>query len=84
MAKKQIVSVEVPSQLLSVKQVAKLLNYKESTIYKWAQDGKIPVIRIGRTWRFRRGDLDAWLENRLNGDGDIDLQKVDTIQAELA
>ncbi|MEN6478127.1 MAG: helix-turn-helix domain-containing protein [Anaerolineales bacterium] len=51
--------------LLNVKQVAQYLQLKESTIYSWAQDGKIPAIKIGRTWRFRRADLDAWLEQHL-------------------
>jgi excisionase family DNA binding protein len=54
--------------LLNVKQVAQYLQLKESTIYSWAQDGKIPAIKIGRTWRFRRSDLDAWLERHLQGE----------------
>jgi len=53
--------------LLNVKQVAEFLQLKESTIYSWAQDGKIPAIKIGRTWRFRRSDLDEWLESHLQG-----------------
>ena len=54
--------------LLNVKQVAQYLQLKQSTIYSWAQDGKIPAIKIGRTWRFRRSDLDAWLERHLRGE----------------
>jgi excisionase family DNA binding protein len=54
--------------LLNVKQVAQYLQLKESTIYSWAQDGKIPAIKIGRTWRFRRMDLDSWLERHLKGE----------------
>ena len=57
--------------LLNVKQVAKYLQLKESTIYSWAQDGKIPAIKIGRTWRFRQTDLDAWLERHLKGEDDL-------------
>ena len=57
--------------LLNVKQVAQYLQLKESTIYSWAQDGKIPAIKIGRTWRFRRSDLDAWLERHLKGEEDL-------------
>lgn len=55
--------------LLNVKQVAQYLQLKESTIYSWAQDGKIPAIKIGRTWRFRRVDLDNWLKRHLKGEG---------------
>ncbi len=57
--------------LLNVKQVAQYLQLKESTIYSWAQDGKIPAIKIGRTWRFRRSDLDSWLERHLKGEGEV-------------
>lgn len=60
--------VENEEVLLNVKQVAKYLQLKESTIYSWAQDGKIPAIKIGRTWRFRRADLEEWLEKHLQGD----------------
>lgn len=56
--------------LLNVKQVAQYLQLKESTIYSWAQDGKIPAIKIGRTWRFRRADLESWLERHLKGEGE--------------
>ncbi|HUV93473.1 MAG TPA: helix-turn-helix domain-containing protein [Anaerolineae bacterium] len=54
--------------LLNVKQVAQYLQLKQSTIYAWAQNGKIPAIKIGRTWRFRRSDLDAWLARHLRGE----------------
>ncbi len=57
--------------LLNVKQVAQYLQLKESTIYSWAQDGKIPAIKIGRTWRFRRSDLDEWLEQHLQAGDQI-------------
>ncbi len=58
--------------LLNVKQVAQYLQLKESTIYSWAQDGKIPAIKIGRTWRFRQADLDAWLERHLQKEGGLE------------
>jgi excisionase family DNA binding protein len=61
--------------LLNVKQVAQYLQLKESTIYSWAQDGKIPAIKIGRTWRFRRADLDDWLEQHLQAGDQGDLEE---------
>ncbi len=56
--------------LLNVKQVADYLQLKESTIYSWAQDEKIPAIKIGRTWRFRETDLNEWLERHLQGEAE--------------
>jgi len=51
--------------LLDVKQVAEYLQLKASTIYTWAQDGKIPANKVGRTWQFIKDDVDRWLEEHL-------------------
>ncbi len=65
--------------LLNVKQVAAYLQLKESTVYTWAQEGKIPAIKIGRTWRFRRSDLDAWLAAQKVGPQEDDAAKNDML-----
>ncbi len=65
--------------LLNVKQVAAHLQLKESTVYTWAQEGKIPAIKIGRTWRFRRSDLDAWLAAQKVGPQEDDAAKNDML-----
>lgn len=52
--------------LMDIKEVASYLRVKDSTVYTWAQEGKLPAFRLGRLWRFRRADLDAWLENKRN------------------
>jgi PTS system nitrogen regulatory IIA component len=49
-------------QLLSVEQVADYLQLNRSTVYDWAQKGKIPAIKLGQIWRFRRREIDRWLE----------------------
>ena len=51
-------------QLMDIKAVAKYLRLKESTVYAWAQTGKLPAFRLGRLWRFRQSDLEDWLENK--------------------
>lgn len=47
---------------MNVRQVARYLQLEKSTIYSWAQEGRIPAEKVGGRWRFRRADLDAWLE----------------------
>lgn len=54
----------IQEQLMDIKEVASYLRLKESTVYAWAKNGTIPAFRLGRLWRFRRADLDAWLENQ--------------------
>ena len=50
-------------QLMDIKEVATYLQLKKSTIYTWVQEGILPSFRLGRLWRFRRSDLDRWLES---------------------
>lgn len=47
--------------LLNVKEVANFLQINVTTVYAWAQSGRMPAIKLGRSWRFRRSDLEAWL-----------------------
>ena len=49
---------------LTLEQIAKYLQISESSIYKMAQGGKIPAYKVGRQWRFRKEEIDAWVERR--------------------
>lgn len=49
---------------LSVRDVAKLLNKDESTIYGWIRQGKIPVHRINEQSRFSRAEILEWATSR--------------------
>ena len=48
--------------LLNVKQLSEWLQVKPSSVYQWAADGKIPALKIQGAIRFRRDDIEAWLE----------------------
>lgn len=48
--------------LKTVQEIAKYLGLKTTTIYNWAQEGRLPAIKIGRTWRFNMVLVNAWLE----------------------
>ncbi len=51
-------------QLMSVKDVAQYLQVDMSTIYLWSQRGQMPAMKVGRMWRYRRAEIDAWLNQR--------------------
>jgi len=55
------------SELMAPPQAARYLGVKERTIYFWAQQGKLPAFKMGSVWRFRRSDLDRWLESTRSG-----------------
>jgi len=53
---------EVSDLLWTVEDVAAYLRLKPSTVRDLARKGGLPVIKLGRFYRFRKADLDAWLE----------------------
>ena len=56
-------------EILTLEEVAQYLRLKPQTIYKWAQEKKIPAVKLGKEWRFRRSILDRWLDDQMFGDG---------------
>jgi PTS system nitrogen regulatory IIA component len=55
------------NNLLDIRQVAAYLQINEATAYNWAQKGKLPGIKLGRVWRFRREDIETWLDQNMTG-----------------
>ena len=53
--------------LMGPAEVAKYLGMTERTIYMWAQQGKLPAFKVGSVWRFRKADVDRWLESTRSG-----------------
>lgn len=48
-------------ELLTAAEAAAAFRVSRQTIIRWATDGTIPAIRVGRDWRFRRSDVEALL-----------------------
>jgi excisionase family DNA binding protein len=58
-------------EILTLEEVAQYLRLKPQTIYKWAQEGRIPAAKLGKEWRFRRSVLDRWLDDQMtSGNGE--------------
>jgi excisionase family DNA binding protein len=57
------------NEILTLEEVAAYLRLKPQTIYKWAQEKRIPAAKIGREWRFRKSVIDRWLDDQMFGDG---------------
>ena len=55
----------VLEEYLTAKQVAKYLQVKPLTVYQWARTNKIPAVKIGRIWRFKKEVIDDFLEEKL-------------------
>jgi len=48
-------------ELLAAVDVAELVGVKETTVYKWCKEGKLPCLKVGKHWRIRREALEDFL-----------------------
>ena len=51
--------------ILTIDEVAKYLRVSERTVYEWAQKGEIPSGKIGTVWRFKKSEIEKWVNDRL-------------------
>jgi len=56
---------------MTIVKLAVYLQVSKSSLYKLAQDDKIPVQKVRRHWRFHRGTIDNWLAKLGEGDSQI-------------
>lgn len=56
---------EPDHDILTVEEVAVYLRLQPQTIYKWAQEKRIPSVKLGKEWRFRKRILDRWLDEQM-------------------
>ena len=49
---------------LTTEEVLEYLHVNLRTVYRLIKAGKIPAVRVGRQWRFRKRDIDSWLDSQ--------------------
>ena len=54
------------NEIMTAQEVANYLRLAEATVYKLAQAGDIPAVRVGRAWRFKKELIDEWFRNQAN------------------
>ena len=47
--------------LMTIDELAKYLRMKKVTIYKHAQEKKLPGFKVGSSWRFKKATIDKWI-----------------------
>ena len=57
----------IDETFLTTEEVLEYLQVNLRTVYRLIKSGRIPAVRVGRQWRFRKGDLDSWLDNQRRG-----------------
>src|SRR5438067_11260699 len=54
----------IDETFLTTEEVLEFLQVNLRTVYRLIKAGKIPAVRVGRQWRFRQRDIDAWLDSQ--------------------
>jgi len=57
-------NVPTDEVFLTTEEVLEYLQVNLRTVYRLIKAGKIPAVRVGRQWRFRKRDIDAWLDSQ--------------------
>jgi excisionase family DNA binding protein len=55
---------EQPPPAMTVRDVAGFLAVDEKTIYRLAQQGKLPGFKVAGIWRFQLQDIQGWIEKQ--------------------
>ncbi len=53
-------------EIMTIEEVAAYIRVSERTVYDWAQKGELPGGKLGTTWRFKRADIEKWVNDRLS------------------
>lgn len=49
-------------EVMTIDDLATYLQVSKSSLYKLAQEGRVPGQKVGKHWRFRKGAIDRWLD----------------------
>jgi excisionase family DNA binding protein len=56
-----------PDSMLTASEVARYFRLHVMTIYRMVQRRELPAVRVGRQWRFRREQINQWLQDQGRG-----------------
>lgn len=54
-------AAKTADEIFTLDEVSAYLKAGKRTVYRLAQNGKIPAFKLGGAWRFRRSELDRWI-----------------------
>ena len=55
---------EMQTDIMTIREVADYLKLTEKTAYRLVAEGKIPGFKVGGSWRFRRSEIERWIDER--------------------
>ena len=70
---------EHENKIMTAQEVAQYLRLDVTTIYRLAQAGGIPAVKVGRAWRFKRELIEEWFRRECIGP--IELEKTPSVSS---
>jgi len=77
-------STKPQEKALSLDEAAQVLGVSRSTLYRWQQQGRLRGFKVGRQWRFRRSELDAFSKGTHPSAASVNVSELDTALADLS
>jgi excisionase family DNA binding protein len=56
-------------EIMTIREVADFLKIKEKTAYRLVAEGRLPGFKVGGAWRFKRSDLEVWIDRQKDEQG---------------
>ena len=53
---------DMKDRWLSVDEICEYLGISRDTGYKWIDEKGLPAYRVGRLWKFKKGEVDSWVK----------------------
>lgn len=53
----------MPTDIMTIDEVAKYLRINKKTTYRLASDQKLPEFKVGGAWRFHRSEIETWIDD---------------------
>ena len=57
------------TDIFTVKEISTYLKITEKTAYRLTAEGKIPGFKVGGAWRYRKQEIDAWIDEQMRDSG---------------
>ena len=55
--------ININEPWVSTKEIAEHLGVTMETVRKWIKAGAIPCSRVGKLWKFKKSEVDAWVKS---------------------
>ena len=52
-------------EVMTAEELAEYLSFSKNWVYRKAEAGEIPGVKLGNRWRFKKSVIDKWLEEQM-------------------